>query len=85
MFSIIRHTIGIACELLTIPDPFDTPIMTKVTGSHVDECGRTVLEVQAGSSRAVSTITAGTTPPGNLIEVHTRVGPFKWEVHLEER
>ncbi|RPI95530.1 MAG: hypothetical protein EHM40_02950 [Chloroflexi bacterium] len=67
-------------ELASQPDPYDVYIPPSITGTHKDKCGRTVIEVRACSGEDVSRITAGTTEAGNVTEVHTHVGPNRWEI-----
>jgi hypothetical protein len=82
--SIIRHSVGITCELLTLRDPYDVPIETKITGTHTDACGRQVIEVQAGDYREVGKVTDSRTQAGAVTEVHTHVGHNRWEISWQD-
>ena len=51
---------------------------------YTDECGRRALEIHADSYRDVARFTEGTTPQGELMEVHTKVAPRTWLVQYED-
>lgn len=79
--SLFRHIVGIAAELFLQADPYDRYSPPRATGSHKDECGRDVLEVNAQSYKDVDRV-ADYNLPG--MTVHTKVGRGKWEVRQED-
>src|SRR5690349_7598700 len=90
--SLVRHTVGIYCELAIKRDPYDRPVEAKVISRRqeprVDMRGRMlpgcreVITVQ-GNVRTINRFTDGTTPQGDVSEVHTHIAPYLWEISHE--
>lgn len=81
-FVLLRHIVGIARELLTIPErePYFKP---EILSERLDACGYKVYTVRACNARDVSRFTDGTTIAGRQI-VHTHIGKNLWEITTED-
>lgn len=53
-----------------------------MSGAPLAGC-REVVTVQ-GNARTISRFTQGTTPQGDVSEVHTHVGSYRWEISTED-
>lgn len=100
MMGVLRHVVGVVCELLTIRDPYDTAeylenrVESKVTGSYIkqnhDMRGRpvegthTVWQIQANDFEEASDFVKGTTIAGDKTRSIVRVGPKRYEIDVNE-
>lgn len=81
--SILRHAVGIACELLTIRDPYaDESVVPHIIAESTDGNNFPVRAVAANNHTEVNRF-SGNVPGGRV--VHTKIGKRKWLIHVEKQ
>lgn len=76
-----RHLVGIARELLTMPEPAEY-FPPEVISDCTDADGYRVLTVRASNSRDVDKFTAGVSVAGRQV-VCSKLGHHTWVIHTE--
>lgn len=79
-FPLLRHIVGIARELLTLPEPAEW-FPPEIIGDRTGADGYRVLTVRASNSRDLDQFTGGVT--GRQV-VCTRIDNNLWEIHTED-
>lgn len=54
----------------------------EVIARDVDECGRPVTYIR-GNYRTINEVSEGTTYPGDVMRVHTKIAPGVWKEHYD--
>jgi hypothetical protein len=91
--SILRALVGIASELLTLKDPYETYVEPKILSIREEPNKRMdgtpvpgtrqVITVQANDYKEAGQFREGITIAGNVSKVATRVGRNRWELTVE--
>jgi hypothetical protein len=55
----------------------------EVIDRYTDGCGRPVTIIR-GNVRTINEVSEGTTYPGDVTRVHTKIGPGLWMEHYED-
>jgi len=76
-----RVLVGIARELLTLPEPAEY-FKPEVIGDRTDADGYRVLTIRASNARDLNRFTDGVSVAGRQI-VCTRIGPKTWQIKTE--
>lgn len=81
---IFRHAVGIACEMLTINDPYDHYEAPRLISETKDCHGNTVQQTIYAQNHADATSHLnGVTIQGDRSIVATKIAPNTWDVHIE--
>jgi len=82
MNKLLRHTVGIVCELLTIRDPYAPKYeRPKLIAQKTNACGHVVRQIIRASNHADAT--RHLHGISNRSIVATRIAPRTWRIDIE--
>jgi hypothetical protein len=83
--SLVRHTVGIAAEMLTLKNPYDQHVPPRLISETRDGCGHVVEQtIRATSAADASAHLQGITIQGNRSIVVTKTGTKTYRIAIED-